>query len=60
MNDNSLNNCSGIYESVHWKNRWRDIGGSMVYGAMEDVEAEFERYPARSVPSFLHGCDLDL
>ena len=25
----------------------------MVHDAMEDVEGEFERYPARSVPTFL-------
>ena len=29
-----------------------DIDGSMVRDAMEDVEGEFERYPARSVPTF--------
>ena len=32
----------------------------MVHDAMEDVEGEFERYPARSVPTFPDGCDLDL
>ena len=29
-----------------------DIDGSMVRDAMEDVEGEFERYPARSMPTF--------
>ena len=29
-----------------------DIDGSMVHDAMEDVEGEFERYPARSLPTF--------
>ena len=29
-----------------------DIDGSMVRDAMEDVKGEFERYPARSVPTF--------
>ena len=31
-----------------------------MHDAMEDVEGEFERYPARSVPTFLYGCNLDL
>ena len=31
-----------------------------MHDAMEDVKGEFKRYPARSVPIFLHGCDLDL
>ena len=29
-----------------------DIDGLMVRDAMEDVESKFERYPARSVPTF--------
>ena len=29
-----------------------DIDGSMVHDAMEDVEGEFQKYPARSVPIF--------
>ena len=29
-----------------------DIDGLMVRDAMEDVKGEFERYPARSVPTF--------
>ena len=29
-----------------------DIDGSMVRGAMEDVEGEFEIYPARFMPTF--------
>ena len=29
-----------------------DINRSMVCDTMEDVEGEFERYPARSVPTF--------
>ena len=29
-----------------------DIDGSMVRDAMEDVEGEFERHPAHSVPTF--------
>ena len=44
---------SGIYEGVYRENGWRAIDGSMVHDAMEDVEGEFEGYPARSVPTFL-------
>ena len=29
-----------------------DIDRSMVRDAMEDIEDEFKRYPARSVPTF--------
>ena len=32
----------------------------MVHNAMEDIEGEFETYSVCSVPTFLHGCDLDL
>ena len=32
----------------------------MVHDAMEDIEGEFERYSVCSVPTFLHGCNLDL
>ena len=38
---------------MHRENGWQAIDGSMVHDAMEDVEGEFERYPARSVPTFL-------
>ena len=29
-----------------------DIDGLMVHDVMEDVEGEFERHPARSMPTF--------
>ena len=49
-----------MYKGVHRENGWRAIDGSMVHNAMEDVEGEFKRYPARSVPTFPVRCDLDL
>ena len=52
LNPNFLNNCSRIYEGVHRENGWQDIDRSMVHDAIEDVEGEFERYPACSVPTF--------
>ena len=47
-----MNRCSRIYEGVHRQNGWRAIDGSMVHDSMEDDEGEFERYPARFVPTF--------
>ena len=41
-----------MYEGVYRENGWQDIDGLMVHDAMEDVEGEFEIYPACSVPTF--------